>query len=184
MPLQRELHGADRTIAALHALGASGFVHVNGTLERHLRRTQRLLRRWGSRDALCLAGLYHAVYGTAGITGRLVGLRARKAIADVIGDEAERMVYLYGACDRERFHPRIGTPVQYLFADRFADSEYAIVEAQLRDFCELTAANELELALASPHFKLRHRAALSHLFGRMGDLLTGAARRAVFDVLH
>lgn len=102
-------------LARLHALGAGRFIHVNGTLERHLRGTQRLLRRFGGRDALCLAGLYHAVYGTDGISGRLVELGARKAIAAVIGDEAERMVYLYAACDRDRFHPRIGTPMQRVF---------------------------------------------------------------------
>lgn len=173
-----------RVLARLHALGADGFVHVNGTLERHLLRTERLLRDWGSRDALCLAGLYHAVYGTDGITGRLVGLDARKAIADVIGDEAERIVYLYGACDRERFHPRIGTPMQHLFVDRFAESEYAIGKPQLRDFCEITAANELELAAENARFKRRHRAELSQLFTRMGDLLSDAARSGVSEVLQ
>lgn len=171
-------------LARLHALGAGEFIHVNGMLERHLQRTQRLLRRWGSRDALCLAGLYHAVYGTDGITGRLAGLDARRAIADVIGVEAERTVYLYGACDREGFHPRIGTPLQHLFVDRFVHSEYAIVDAQLRDFCELTVANELELALRSPRFRLRHGVELSHLFARMGNLLSDAARSAVSEILH
>ena len=174
---------ARRANAQLHALGAGRFIHVTGSLERHLHGTQQLLRGWGGRDALCRAGLYHAVYGTDGIIGRLVGLEARRTIAEVIGEEAERLVYLYGACDRERFHPRIGTPLQLGFVDRFAASEYAIAQAHLRDFCELTVANELDLALGSPRFRLRHGVELSRLFARMGPLLSDAARTAVCEVL-
>jgi hypothetical protein len=179
------VHADDESaLARLRALGASRFVHVNGTLERHLRGTQRLLRNWGSRDPLCLAGLYHAVYGTDGITGRLVELDARDAVAKVIGDEAERAVYVYAACARDGFHPRIGTPMQNVFVDRFADSEYPITDCELRDFCELTIANELELALSSTSFKLRHRRDLSELFARMGDLASDAARAAASRVLQ
>lgn len=167
----------------LHALGAAAFPHVNGTLERHLHGTERLLRQWGGREALCIAGLYHAVYGTAGIEGCLTGLDARDAIARIIGAEAESLVYLYGACDRERFHPRIGTAAQNGFVDRFAAREYAITDAQLRDFCEITVANELDLALGNPHFAQRHGDALLELFARMRGSISEAAGRAALDVL-
>jgi hypothetical protein len=175
----------DRSILEerLRALGAAAFAHVNGTLEPHLRGTERLLRRWGNREAVCVAGLYHAVYGTDGITGRLVGLDAREAIAAVIGVEAERLAYVYGACDRECFHPRIGTRLQNRFVDRFTDSECAITDAMLRDFCEITVANELELALGNADFKRRHAKALAELFGRMHGLITAGARDAASDLL-
>ena len=173
----------DRLDARLHALGAAAFPHVNGTLEAHLHGTERLLRQWGSREALCVAGLYHAVYGTDGIAGCLTGLDTREAVARVIGDEAEALVYLYGACDRERFHPRIGTPAQNTFVDRFEAREYTIDGATLCDFCEITVANELDLALGNPGFARRHAAALLDLFGRMRGLASPAAQRAAFDVL-
>ncbi len=167
----------------LRAVGAAPCAHVNGTLEPHLRETERLLRRWGNRDAVCVAGLYHAVYGTGGIAGHLVGLDAREAIAAVIGVEAERLAYLYGACDRERFHPRIGTRLQNRFVDRFTDSEYAITDPMLRDFCEITVANELELALGNADFRRRHARALAELFGRMHGLISAGARGAASDLL-
>lgn len=162
----------------LQSLGAARFAHVNGTLEQHLYATMRLLRRWGNREPVCVAGLYHAVYGTGGIAGRLAGLDARTAIAEVIGKEAEALAYLYGACDRERFHPRIGTPAQSIFVDRFTPCEYPITEAALRAFCEMTAANELELAEASVSFRERHRTELRLLFARMRGLISAAAHDA------
>jgi hypothetical protein len=64
----------DAAFARLQALGAGEFAHLNGPRSEHLRNTESLLRRWGSRDALCAAGLYHAVYGTDAIEGKLVGL--------------------------------------------------------------------------------------------------------------
>jgi hypothetical protein len=167
----------------LHALGAGAFPHVNGSLERHLHATAQLLQDWGNCEAVCLAGLYHAVYGTDGIDGCLVGLDAREAIAAVIGMEAEALAYLYGACDRERFHPRIGTAMQDRFVDRFTGDEYTITDTALRDFCEITVANELELALGNREFRRRHADALEELFGRMRGLVSDAAFNAAFEVL-
>ena len=163
--------------ARLVALGATTFGHVNGTLAEHLQRTELLLRQWGNRDALCLAGLYHAVYGTAGIRGALAGTDERRAIAALIGDEAEHIAYLYGACDRDRFHPRIGTSAETRFVDRFARAEYPIAEALLRDFCELTIANELELGRQNAAF-LRKHGEFRELFDRMQHLVSAACAAA------
>jgi hypothetical protein len=168
----------ERLAMQLQKLGADRFAHVNGTLERHLHATMLLLRRWGNPEPVCLAGLYHAVYGTGGIRGRLAGLDARSGVAEVIGKEAEALAYLYGACDRERFHPRIGTPAQWIFVDRFTGCEYPITEAALRAFCEMTVANELELAEASVSFRERHRTELRLLFARMRGLISAAAHDA------
>jgi len=167
----------------LRALGAAAFPQLNGTLERHLHGTERLLREWGNRETVCVAGLYHAVYGTDGIEGCLTGLDAREAVARVIGVEAESLVYLYVACDRERFHPRIGTPAQNAFVDRFASREYPIGDAELRDFCEITVANELDLALCNRAFARRHADELLELCGRMRGAISAAAERAAFDAL-
>lgn len=167
----------------LATLGAAAFAHVNGSLESHLRGTEALLRRWGNRDALCVAGLYHAVYGTDGITGSLAGIDTRADIARIIGAEAERLAYLYGACARDAFHPRIGTANQLRFTDRFAGCDYAITLADLRDLCEITVANELELASAGDHFRARHACELVALVERMEGLVTRAAVAAARDLL-
>jgi hypothetical protein len=162
----------------LAALGAGEFAHVAGTLAPHLRETAALLARWGNREALCMAGLYHAVYGTAGIHGALVAPAQRAVIADAIGAEAEAIVYLYGACDRDAFHPRIGTPHEARFVDRFSGSEYPISQSALDDFCELTIANEFELARTSAAFCAKHGTSIAHLAERMHAHVGSAALAA------
>ena len=169
---------AGRAHRMLEALGAREFPHVSGSLAAHLERTGQLLASWGNRSALCAAGLCHAVYGTDGIEGSLASLAMRSRVADVIGAEAERLAYLFGACDRDQFHPRIGTPAQLRFSDRFSGAEYAITPGELRDFCELTVANELELSLASAAFRAKHRVELCRLFRRMSGLVSSGARDA------
>jgi len=162
----------------LMAMGADEFPHIAGTLAPHLLRTASLLREWGSRPALCLGGLYHAVYGTDGIRGALVSPAHRDAIVDIIGAEAESIAYLYGACDRDAFHPRIGACGAPLFVDRFTQSEYAITDAALRDFCELTLANERDLAASSDAFDAKHRDTLAQLAEQMRELVSAGAYAA------
>ena len=151
----------------LRALGAEAFPHIAGSLATHLERTEAWLRRFGAREALCSAGRHHAIYGTAGIHGALVPLSQRHAVAQAIGDEAERIVYRFAACDRDRFHPRIGGADECLFAERFAAREERIAVRELRDFCELTLANELDLVATSPAFRRKHRDDLLELSQRM-----------------
>ena len=175
-------HSADQW-EHLQGLGSSAFPHVNGTLAAHLQGTGRMLRSFGARDALCVAGLWHAVYGTDGIRGSLSSLDDRAAIAELIGVESEALVYLYGACARDAFHPRIGTPDALRFVDRFAKTEYPITVQQLRDFCELTLANELELVQNGQRFRAKHALELDRFFGRMRGLVSERAWRAMRAVL-
>jgi len=175
---------SDAPTERLRALGAGAFVHLHGTLERHLQGTERLLRRFGNREAVCLAGLYHAVYGTDGIVGRLVEPAARNAIIAIIGGEAEGLVYLYGACDRDAFHPRIGTRLQHRFVDRLSRSQYPIRALQLRDFCEITVANEIELAMGNAVFRTRHADELTRLFARMRGLVSEVGYATAREVLQ
>jgi len=166
----------------LLALGADEFPHVAGSLAPHLLRTASLLQQWGNRPALCLAGLYHAVYGTDGIRGSLVALEHRSAIAGIIGSEAESVAYLYGACDRDAFHPRIGTGAPLQFVDRFTLSEYPIQDTALRDFCELTLANELDLVQSSDAFSIKHRGELARLAGQMREFVSANAHDACLSI--
>ena len=180
------ISGSDPWLAhyeRLAAMGAGDFAHLAGTLAPHLAKTAALLNQWGNRDPLCVAGLYHAIYGTGGIRGELIPLARRSVIVGIIGAEAEAIVYLYAACDRDAFHPRIGTPRATEFVDRFTASEYSIPVSMLADFCELTLANELELARASAAFLAKHRRELAELACRMRPHISDAAICACRDVL-
>jgi hypothetical protein len=54
-----------------------------------------------------LAGLAHAVYGTDGFDLVLLDPADRTTLRNLIGASAERLVYLYGACDRGRTWRRL-----------------------------------------------------------------------------
>jgi hypothetical protein len=138
----------DVALASLAELGARGTRHVNGDLLAHLRGTGDMLQAWGAPHALCLAGLYHAVYGTAGFDDALLPLARRADVAAVIGPLAEALVYLFAACDRADFYPRLArreAPVR--MRDRFTGTDLALDAPALAGLCELTLANELDIAL-------------------------------------
>ena len=177
------MNPVDQLFAKLQSLGAGEFAHLNGSLAMHLRGTEALLREWGAADMVCTAGLYHAVYGTDGYNPALTSLAGRKNIAELIGVEAESLAYLFGACNRSVFYPRIGTDSQHLFADRFGNSDYEISLLQLAQLCEITVANEMEIASKSPEFIALHGRYLSQLFERMSGLVSKAAVQAFRTIL-
>lgn len=168
----------------LQKLGAGEFEHINGSLVKHLQGTAELLHHWGANDVLIKAGLYHAVYGTTGYAPSLISLDLRNKIAALIGQQAEETVYMYCACDRKIYWPRIGTAQQNKFMDRFSQQEYQITNDQLFNFCELTLANELEIAMHDDQFILQNRVELSDLFIRMEGMVSQPGFRAykyIFD---
>lgn len=177
------MNQSESLFAELQALGAGEFEHLNGSLAAHLHGTESMLREWHAREAVCIAGLYHAVYGTDGYNPALVGLDMRQRITALLGQEAEQLAYLYGACNRRVYYPRIGTESQLTFADRFSNTEYGINNEQLRDLCELILANELEIAQGSEEFRAKHGANLGRLFSRMEGLVSDAGFRHFRKVL-
>ena len=157
----------EHKFAALESLGAAGFEHKNGTLHTHLLATHELLKRWGASAALCDAGLYHSAYSTAGFQKTMVTLDLRSDIANTIGKDAEAMVYLYCACDREVVYPNFKNQAAVEFKDRFTNEIFVMSEEQASAFCELTVANELELISLNEAYKTRHRVTLLELFDSM-----------------
>lgn len=148
--------------------------------------TCSLLKRWGSPDWLCLAGLYHAVYGNDGFAHPLVGLERRKDIAEIIGAEAEALVYFYAACDRAYTYHQIMTEARPLYKDRFTGEISTPGESTLAAFYELTFANESDIALRSGGFRDKNGERLARLFDRMSGLVSPAGvscARAAFPMM-
>jgi len=165
----------------LKELGAGEFAHLDGTLERHLIGVYELLEAWGADRTLRRAGLFHAAYGTSGFNTAMVSLERRSEIAGIIGNDAERIVYTYCACDRASVWPQFGMAETITFRDRFAGEVRLLPDAELREFCELTCANEVEIALRDADFARRLGSELADLFGRMRPWLSHAGRRCVGD---
>ncbi|MBD1558796.1 hypothetical protein HC752_17835 [Vibrio sp. S9_S30] len=167
----------------LQGLGAGDFQHLNGSLEAHLKGTEKVLKSWGSSESLQIAGLFHAAYGTAGFDENMVSLSQRQEIARVIGSEEEALVYLYCSCDRDYVFPQFGKAQEIQFRDRFNGSVFKLDDSLVRLFCELTVANELELVYSSEDFKLKYGAELVELFQGMDVYLSVEAQKAYKSAL-
>ncbi|MQY34600.1 hypothetical protein SRB17_25700 [Streptomyces sp. RB17] len=170
-------------LAILRAAGAERIEHPGGTLLAHLQRVSALLASWGARSALVSAGLCHAFYGTDGFPVALLDLGRRAELVEAIGAEAEALVHFYASCDRKPSYRALADD-QGLFVDRFTGAGIRPSLAARRDFAELTAANELDIAAISPEARARHGADLLDLFTRWRPLLSEPAWAHCLSVLH
>ena len=82
----------------LDAIGANDVTHSGRTLLTHLIGTYRLLRARGTDADVCLAGLYHSVYGTSHMRCALPVDRAR--VRKRIGERAEHLAWLFSIVRR------------------------------------------------------------------------------------
>jgi hypothetical protein len=103
----------------------------------HLLGTRRVLASWGERAALCDAGLFHSVYGTEYFQPDRTAERAD--VVAVIGQEAERIAWLWCAIRRDTLDPAHRT-VQL----RDDDVAEPLTAAEVRDVATLWAADTVE----------------------------------------
>ncbi|MFL9867847.1 hypothetical protein PQR67_27040 [Paraburkholderia fungorum] len=80
--------------------GTDQIFHFGRPLTSHLVETSRWLTTWGSPRALVAAGAFHSIYGTEEFRERAVSLERRPEIREIIGEEAEALVYLFCLADR------------------------------------------------------------------------------------
>ena len=165
----------EENINKLIILGADDFKHINGSLITHLKGTYQLLKSWQAEVALCTAGLYHAIYGTSGLNNILIDIKFREKIKALIGEQAEQIVYTYCACNRDFFWPQIGIKNNPMFEDRFTGNKYYLSLNELKLFCELTVANELEIAHDNLEFITKYQQSLGDLFYRMRPYISTSA---------
>ncbi len=172
----------DRKLQALVDLDLTRVNHIEGTLFEHLEGTKNLLSRWGASTELQDAGLYHAIYGTNGFDLPLLSLDKRAQVSAIIGEEAEVIVYLYCACERDIFLPSIGEDTLLKFPNRFTGQSHIISNKMLRNFCELTLANEVEIAGKNSSFLQNNAEGLFRLASRMQPWLSQAAKACAADI--
>lgn len=168
-------------LKALKNLNQEELLHVNGKLISHLQNTYGYLQSWGNREALCIAGLYHAVYSTDGYAKQLIDVSHRSHIIDLIGIEAEKIIYYYAACDRNYFYARIGNK-NLFYRNRFTSQKNCLEFQLFCDLLELTFANELEIAIDNKNFKEKHRDWYTELFNRSQPYVSSKAFQAYQNV--
>lgn len=156
----------------LIALRTPDHYHSERSLYDHLLGTWTLLDRWDHPDTLCSAGLFHSIYGVQNRYVRADRFGRRDAIRAVIGEPAERLVYLFCSLPRGSYLGERPGSIN-------ADEQRALIEIEVANlleqtprvphFCAETRAQIIDrLAVAQALMSPQARAA-SHLLARHGS---------------
>ncbi|MFG1866638.1 DUF6817 domain-containing protein [Micromonospora arborensis] len=166
----------------LRQQGAEQIAHPGGNLYAHLCRVSERLAVLGCGGDVQAAGLTHAVYGTDGFDLALVDRADRAVLRDLVGADAEELVYLYGACDRERTWRDLAKTGQVF--DRFVGQVTTPDAAQLRSLVHLSIVNELDVIEHDPGMSDRHGAYFQELFDSWAPLASEQVIRDAQRVLR
>jgi hypothetical protein len=163
----------EQTVKAwLRERGAAGIDHPGGTLYAHLVRVHDRLGALGHDPEVQLAGLAHAAYGTDGFDLALLPVTDRDTLRALVGERAEALIHLYGACDRSRtWRSLAGTRTVW---DRFTGGPRPLAPEQVRPFTDLSIVNELDVAEQDPTFVARHGGYFRELFTSWAPLASPA----------
>ncbi|MGW1954893.1 DUF6817 domain-containing protein [Streptomyces sp. NPDC001920] len=162
-------------IAFLEKHGTDALVHSGADLLAHLQGVHDLLRSWGCGDALCDAGLFHSVYGTEIFPTGAVPLQLRPVVRELIGEEAELLVHLFGTVARAGIFDAAFDGAPFLLETR-SGAHIGVTDRQYGDLATLTVANWLE---QRPRFPESARMSRAREFDEMRRHLPEAARHAL-----
>lgn len=140
----------DAKMDFLRSHGADTLGHSQGTLLIHLRATSELLSSWGASPELADAGLFHSVYGTEVFRQTTVPVDLRPRVQRLIGLEAERLAYVFGAMTHESFKANQVHSSDFRVRNRWTEDEILLTDSEWRSLCLLFLANALEQAARMP----------------------------------
>lgn len=134
----------DRTQALLllDDLGASQVPHSGRSLLDHLLGTADVLASWGACPRVELAGLLHSVYGTGSFEDALLGWGDRHRVVTAVGQDVERLVYLYCRMDVPFLEDAVSGLSSLLSRDDW--SALPATGQELENLVLLVRANRLE----------------------------------------
>jgi hypothetical protein len=160
----------------LREANTEGMPHSDHGLLAHLLGTRQLLVEWEARPALCDAGLFHSVYGTDCYELKAVPLTMRNGVQQLIGEEAESLVWLFCTMRRETLFQNPGPKGELRVQHRLTDEWLPLTKIQYEDLLTMTIANTLE---AFPRCSWYWRRYLRRGLRSFRDLAIPPAQRAI-----
>lgn len=149
--IMREVHRCGRMdeqleirLRFLRKASTEQMPHSEVGLFDHLLGTRRLLVEWEARPALCDAGLFHSIYGTDHYELTPIPLSMRDEVRQLIGDEAESLVWLFCTMRRETLYQNLDKDRDFSVQHRLTGEWIPLTEGQFHDLITLSFANCLE----------------------------------------
>jgi hypothetical protein len=130
-------------IKLLDSLQIQDIRHFGRPLKDHLVGTHDLLDRWGGTESICLAGLFHSVYGTRTFKTQALATRHRQRLCALIGDYAESLVYIFGMSDRKHLLLE-NRSAPFFWLNHLTGERTELAGHVLNDLVEIEAANFVE----------------------------------------
>ena len=121
--------------------------HARGSLEQHLVGVHDILRGWGQPERVRLAGLLHSAYSTEAYGYCLFGRRERARVRELVGADAERLIFAFCACTRGVLLAAATTPPgdgAVALASRWPDVRVRLDRRDLAELMVIHAANLAE----------------------------------------
>lgn len=164
----------------LNSKNADRVRHSGKTLRAHLEGVEGILREWRLPEATIRAGLFHSVYGTEFFQRAILQPDDRDQVRELIGEEAERLAYLYCGMrtDSFRANARKGE-APYALLTRWQDEAFTLNDAEMKALGAIFAANWLEQL---PRMRAKSLAARMEEFRYLATWLGGLAEGAIGDV--
>ena len=156
--------------------------HFGRPLREHLIGTHDLLERWGCSEDLCLAGLFHSVYGTKTFKSVSLATTHRQRLHSLIGENAELLVYIFCMSDRKKLLMD-NRSVPFYWVNHINHDRTELSHEVLADLVELEAANYVEQL---PFGTVKTDAVFRDMqtrFESADPLMSTAAREAVQDAI-
>ena len=139
----------------LRGANTEGMPHTERGLFDHLLGTRHLLVEWGTRPALCDAGLFHSIYSTEHYEQQALPLSRRGEVQQLIGEEAESLVWLFCMMRRELFFEDLGKDRSPSVQHRETGEQIPLSGTQHQDLLTLLLANSLEAFAKCSWFQRR-----------------------------
>lgn len=87
-------------LAFLDGLRLTEIAHNADNLHGHLVRTCQRLVEWGFPESVCLAGLFHSVFGTSHFSHQALSVTRTPELQQVIGDRAVELISIFSVASR------------------------------------------------------------------------------------
>lgn len=169
--------GAAPFLGVLQRFHADETPHSGRTLIDHLLGTYRLLESWGALPAVCRAGLFHSIYGTNIFAFKSASFDDRPTIRDAIGDQAERLAFLFCVSERPVAFLKAVLERNYVLEDRVHGVRLAVTPSEIGALIEIEVANFLEQPEDPEDIRLIYETVLA--VERAGPIISDAARAAL-----